>query len=193
MDDDTGAAVKDRSVIDARLLLEKTISPGKCDNIVGCHHHLQYFPSLLAPFLLREEPTSPLIWVSGRQWRNIMVICPARPGCLLCAQGRCLAGKSATEMKSGWQKLKERREKEERAKRGRQLVTQLFANKEGGGLDPPTATTTGFHFGEGGLQSGGALLRSLHLQSSGPNCCRMGPVPRVTRTLSDVGEPRDKL
>ena len=34
-------------------------------------------------------------------------------------------------MKSGWQKLKERREKEERAKRGRQLVTQLFANKEG--------------------------------------------------------------
>ncbi|CAL8239973.1 unnamed protein product, partial [Gadus morhua 'NCC'] len=52
-------------------------------------------------------------------------------------------------MKSGWQKLKKRREKEERAKRGRQLVTQLFANKEGGGQDPPTATTTGFHFGEG--------------------------------------------
>ncbi|CAL8287154.1 unnamed protein product [Gadus morhua 'NCC'] len=53
-------------------------------------------------------------------------------------------------MKSGWQKLKKRREKEERAKRGRQLVTQLFANKEGGGQDPPTATTTGSHFGEGG-------------------------------------------
>ncbi|CAL8292812.1 unnamed protein product [Arctogadus glacialis] len=67
-------------------------------------------------------------------------------------------------MKSGWQKLKERLEKEERAKRGRQLVTQFFANKEGGGQDPPTATTTGSHFGEG---------------EAGPSSCHVPPNTNV--------------
>ncbi|CAL8402557.1 unnamed protein product [Gadus morhua 'NCC'] len=82
-------------------------------------------------------------------------------------------------MKSGWQKLKERREKEERAKRGRQLVTQLFANKEGGGQDPPTATTTGFHFGEGGLpaptprhsRARALLLLTAYFNGSGNFSC----------------------